>query len=110
MLYDEAIERLKLDVADRMRGLGFAATTIALAAIEVSLAEHSDVSSTMVRRRDLEEMHNRIQALVSALAERDVEVAELRKKLGLDTTNEKPAPTQQVRARKQPKGHLGGGD
>jgi hypothetical protein len=108
MLDAEAIAKLKLDMTHSMQGLGFAKTTIVLAALEAAISEHSDVSSIMVRRQELQRMHAEIQVLEGTLAKRDSEIAELRAKLGIDTPKVKPAPTEKVRAKKKPSQSSGG--
>jgi len=109
MLSEEAINNVKLELKDCIRGMGYAATTIVLASLDAAIAKYStvsDVSSDMVRRRDLEEMYNKIKVLEGTLAERDREIADLRKKLGEVDSKTKPVPAKQERAKG--KGKTGG--
>jgi len=108
MLNNEEIAELKLEVASSVRGLGFATTTIVMTAVELAVRKHLGVSTTMVRRQELEQMYSEVQVLKGVLADRDAEIAELRKRLGVRDSKAKPAPSEKVRASKKATDGLGG--
>jgi len=97
MLSDEGVKKVRLEMRECVHGLGFATGTIVLASLDAAIANHSTtehVSSDMVRRRDLEEMFNKIKVLEGKLAERDREIAELRKAASKSAPEPKQKPSK----------------
>ena len=84
MSRDDLIIKIKSDLKDCLHGLGFATSTVVLACFEQAVCRYlpyDSVYSGMVRRKELEEMYNKMKSLESDLEDRDRQIQVLKKDL-----------------------------